>query len=181
MKYKILIGILFTALISGCASATFVKNLETYEFNSERAYIGFYVEGSYQIGLKDLDTNEELNFIIKNSKDTKLKVLEIPEGDYAIKYIIKRLGFLGTNLRMPVPHVMKTLISVQNNNLIYIGNLSSTVKRGFNSSTHYLNFDYTMDEFINDIEENYYYSDNFDVTSINYLTLATNEESNFKF
>ncbi len=182
MKSNIIIGVIFTALLSGCTSVNFTKSFQTYEFSSEDSYIGMFVDGAFDIGLKNLDTSEKYNFSVKNNKKQKLRVLKVPEGDYAISYITKKMGFLDSaSLKMPVPLVMKTLITVKNNKLTYIGNLSSTVKSGYNSSTHYLNFAYTMDDFINEIKDNYYYSDNFDVTSIDYLTIATKEESSFKF
>lgn len=181
MKSKITVLVILLIMISSCTTIKEIQRLEIEEFSSDEAYMAINVKGRFDLSLKNLDTDEEYKISVKSKKDFKLQIISLPEGDYAMTGITKVFGLYQQKLKMHVPFVLKTILKLENNNILYLGDIHSTTKSGYNSVTHYINFDYKWEDFIYNLEDNYYFNDSFSVAPIEYMTLNAKDESNFKF
>lgn len=181
-KHKISVLFIILLVLSSCATLNKETPLaEVEEFSSDQAYMGINVKGTFKLSFKNLDTDEKYNFKVKNNRNFGLKIMNLPEGEYAITGIKKVYGMFRETLQMPVPLSMKTIFRLENNKILYLGDMHSTTKVRYKTMIHYMNFDYKWDDFIYNIEDNYYYNDTFNVTPIEYMTMNTKDESNFQF
>lgn len=161
---KITLSLFILSLFS-CFSLFDSDNIT--EFNPENGYLGVYLKGNYYIKFLNLDTNEIIDINIKESDD--LTITTLPVGEYAIEYM--RFGNKISGYPMPVPLSLKTIVKVESNRLLFLGKIKTDVTYGFDVTYYKVSHEYPMNKAIFDIESNYYYDDDFEVTQLEQLTL----------
>lgn len=173
MKTIIALGLLI--LLVSCATT----DNQVAELDTDKAYLGVYLKDNYIIKLENLDTNEELVYELK--KRDGLTVFALPSGSYAVKEIKYDGGFWGPKLSLHVPLFVKTIINTEVNNLVFLGDFHTTTESKGNATYYTLNYDYSWDEALQDIEIGYYRSNDFSVNYLEMMSLENKEESKFDF
>lgn len=172
---KKIILALFVTLLLGCASM-FEANSIT-EFSSDNGYLGVYLEKNYYIKFLNLDTEE---IIEKNLKEAGgLVVVELPVGEYAIEYL--RLGHKFSGNAIPVPLTLKTIISIEANTMLFLGDIKTDIEYSSNITYYMIRHDYSWEEALFEVESNYYYDEDFRIVPLEQLSLENIQESKFDF
>lgn len=174
---KVFLIIVASFILSGCLTTPTPTwdYKQVFEFKNENGYIGLFASENFVFRLKNLDSNELLEFHAFNYEG--LYVFSIPSGQYAIMSLDY---YNNTKIyNMVVPLFMKTIIDIEENKFFFLGEVGIDIKEDFFLGDEIrLMYNYPVEQAFLDIKENYSYDEEFQMTQIEPMNMGNVKDQN---